>query len=206
MEMTRKILERAGYSVRCAAGFAAAQEMLMDFTPDGIILENNSADSAGFDYCGELRRETVVPIMVLSNSKDDELPALRAGATDFLKKPFDFDILKARVSVMLNDEAVYLPPPGEGDFEALAAEAKDQPPQEDAQEQPAHMNKGRMNRLYLAAAACLLAVFVGFAVYSKVISHPGLASLPEIDVPLSEWPFKIDENAGPYNGKNEFTC
>ena len=104
MDITKRILERAGYSVCCASEFRAAQELLMDLTPDGIILGNDLPDIEGIYYCRQLRGESAVPIMFLSNIKDDELEALQAGATDFLKKPFDYNILKARISVMLKSK------------------------------------------------------------------------------------------------------
>jgi len=101
MVLTRKILERKGYSIRCA-GFDGAREHLMDFTPDGIIIENDPPDGMGLDYCRELRKESAVPVMLLSNVKEDELPALQAGANDFLKKPYDYNIMIARIGIMLN--------------------------------------------------------------------------------------------------------
>ena len=83
MDITKRILERAGYAVWCASGFKVAQELLIDLTPDGIILENDLPDIKGIDYCKRLREEIAAPIMFLSNVKDDELEALQAGATDF---------------------------------------------------------------------------------------------------------------------------
>ena len=107
MDLTKKILERAGYSVRCAVGITDAQEQLMDFAPDGIILESDLPDGKGLDFCCELRKESDIPIMFLSNDKEDELPALEAGANDFLKKPFDYAIIKARINVMLDTGVLF---------------------------------------------------------------------------------------------------
>lgn len=106
MEITKKILEREGYTVRCASGLAGAREQLIDFTPDGIVTESELPDGNGLCFCRELRSEIDVPIMLLSNIREDELPALQAGANDFLKKPFDYEILKARINVMLYGSAV----------------------------------------------------------------------------------------------------
>lgn len=117
MDLTKKILEREGYSVRCAAGLSGAREQLMDFTPDGIILDKDLPDGNGLEYCGYLRRNAYVPVMVLSNAKEDELPALKSGANDFLKKPFDYEIMKARIGIMLNANDVLLAADGEEDAE-----------------------------------------------------------------------------------------
>ena len=102
MEKTKKILERSGYSVRSAVDIAEARKQLMDYIPDGVILENELSDGNGIEFCRELRETSDVPVMFLSGCKDDELTALQVGADDFLKKPFDYDVLKARLKIMLN--------------------------------------------------------------------------------------------------------
>ena len=103
MDITGRILERAGYAVRTAIGSAGAEELLADYTPDAIMLSNELPDAEGLEYCRELRKKISVPIMYMSNNREDELQALKAGANDFLKKPFDSEILKYRLSVMMND-------------------------------------------------------------------------------------------------------
>jgi len=101
LDITKRILERAGYTVHCAVGAEGAREILADYSPDGIVLEVDLSDATGLDYYNELREKTSVPIMVLSNNKGDELTALQAGANDFLKKPFDYEIMTARIGAML---------------------------------------------------------------------------------------------------------
>jgi DNA-binding response OmpR family regulator len=66
--------------VRFASTVAGAKELLLDYTPDIIILEKDLPDADGLEYCRELRSASDVLIMLLSNDKDDELPALDAGA------------------------------------------------------------------------------------------------------------------------------
>jgi len=102
MELTRKILERLGYSVRCATSVAGAREHMQDRMPDAIVLDNNLSDGDGIAFCRELRENAAIPVMIISDKKDDELAAFQAGASDFLKKPVDYEILKARIGVMLN--------------------------------------------------------------------------------------------------------
>ena len=101
MEMVRRILERAGYSVRLAAGIAGAREWFDDFTPDGVILENELPDGSGLGLLRELREKSGVPVLFMSGDREDELPALKAGANDFLKKPCDYGIMIARLGIML---------------------------------------------------------------------------------------------------------
>jgi DNA-binding response OmpR family regulator len=40
-----------------------------------------------------------MPIMFVSGNREDELPALKAGANDFLKKPCDYDVMIARLGI-----------------------------------------------------------------------------------------------------------
>ena len=109
MDLTKRILERAGFTVRCAVGLDGAQEQLSDYTPDGIILGNELPDGCGFDYMREQLAEKGIPVMFLSNSRDDELAALNAGANDFLKRPYDYEVLVTRINRMLSSPAVSEP-------------------------------------------------------------------------------------------------
>lgn len=97
MELTARILGRDGYSVRKAIGFAEAIEQLRSFTPDGIVLESDLPDKNGLDCCRELRTKSETPIFFISGCSEDELPAFEAGASDFMKKPEDFELMKARL-------------------------------------------------------------------------------------------------------------
>lgn len=101
LEFARRILERAGYIVYCAEGIAGAREHLLDHTPDGVILDSDITDGNAFDFCRELCAETGVPVLFMSGDAADELPALLAGADDYLKRTSDYGIIKARISHML---------------------------------------------------------------------------------------------------------
>ena len=105
MDYTKRILERAGYRVRCAACPAGAREALLDYPFDGILLESDFSGGRGIEYCRTLTSVVDAPVMVLSGSRGDELPALQAGAFDVLKKPYDFEVMKARLHVMLGEQA-----------------------------------------------------------------------------------------------------
>jgi DNA-binding response OmpR family regulator len=101
MELTRRILERAGYSVRLATGLAGAREWLADYTPDGIILEKELPDGSGLDFLRELREKSAMPVLFVSGQWEDELPALNAGASDYMKKPYNYSVMIARLGVIM---------------------------------------------------------------------------------------------------------
>ena len=210
MDITRKILERAGYSVRIAVGLAGAREMLMDFMPDGIVLENDLPDISGLEYCRELRKENVVPIMFLSGSKDDEILALQAGANDFLKKPFDYEIFKARLGVMLNANVIDLARE-EDDFGSESVDVWDASKAD--RRRPAALATGSgapgqvrapsgLGRVFAIAAACLVVVMVVAFSANLISGRSDVVEIPSGQVPLAEPPFQtIDENAVPYLGE-----
>ena len=102
MDIKIRILERAGYTVRSALGCDQARELLKEFSPDGIILESAPLDGCGIEFLRELNEQRDVPIMFLSDKREDEVDALQAGAYDFLRKPYNFDVLLTRVHMMIN--------------------------------------------------------------------------------------------------------
>lgn len=70
---------------------------------DAIILDINLPEKDGITVCRELRqKEKDVPIIMLTSrsGKDDIIVGLEAGADDYLPKPFDYDILIARLEAL----------------------------------------------------------------------------------------------------------
>ena len=212
-DITKKILERAGYSVRCAVGIAGARERLADYLPDGIVMEKDLPDGNGIEYCGELLKAGSIPIMIISNDKENELPALRAGASDFLKKPFDFDIMKARLSVMLGPGGDALPESGvkiRTVSGAAAADTKtasqvratdtDAMPDEQAQwpdvrdDSEARQYKRQKASIqkrakYLTVAVACVAFII---IIATILTTNGTINLPDINVPMSKLPVETE--------------
>ena len=210
MDITKKILERVGYSVRCAEGMAEAKELLAEYTPDVIILENDLTDGRGLDYCRELRGDNVAPIMFLSNDKSDELPSFKAGATDFLKKPFDYEILKARIGVMLDNKKI--PASADGDTQnGNGNTAYDRIRPEipsggtDKKADANNLKTVRSKRMYIAAASCIAFIVLGVYLFITLNDRSTYVDLFTDNVPLAQYgrdvslPLK-DENARPYAG------
>ena len=211
MDITKRILERAGYSVRCAIGFAGARELLMSYEPDGIILESHLPDGDGIDFCRELCDEYAMPVLFLSNDKDDELPALQAGSADYLKKPFDYDILKARLSIMLNSKISVFPEiddeqsSGDGGFtepheERYGKEQDDNVLRDIISVSTKQKTPTGRKGIYMAAAACLLVLLLGIGGLFLFNNRSPYSEIPEADVPLGAFPISVDKNAKPYAG------
>lgn len=69
-----------------------------------ILLDLGLPDMSGLDVCRELRRLTIqTPIIILTVQKDPETAAelLNCGADDFLTKPFNGNVLRARIAAVL---------------------------------------------------------------------------------------------------------
>jgi len=193
MDITKRILERAGYSVRCAIGFAEARKLLTEFEPDGIVLENDLPDGHGIEYCRELRENSAAPIMFFSNTKEDELPALLAGATDFLKKPFDYDVMKARIGVMINNKS----------NAAISISKEEELPQpitpDPLTETIAASKFLKPKYLYLASAMCLLCILIGTMFNNIFRDNTEYFELGNNPIPMAWSPLPvIDTNAKPY--------
>ena len=71
--------------------------------PDLVILDLGLPDMAGVDVCRELRRDSMVPIVVLSarHAEDEKVQLLTMGADDYVTKPFGLAELVARVQAQL---------------------------------------------------------------------------------------------------------
>ena len=75
--------------------------------PDVVLLDLGLPDMEGVAVCGEIRKWSRVPILVLSarHRDDEKVELLDAGADDYMTKPFSTDELKARVRALLRRSA-----------------------------------------------------------------------------------------------------
>ncbi|OZE83399.1 DNA-binding response regulator [Rhodococcus sp. 15-649-1-2] len=96
-------LKVRGYDVVAAASGAEALRVAADFHPEVVLLDLGLPDFDGVEVIGGLRGWTDVPIVVLSARTDsaDTVDALDAGADDFVTKPFEMDVLLARLRAAL---------------------------------------------------------------------------------------------------------
>jgi FixJ family two-component response regulator len=94
------LIESTGQTVR---SFASAEAFLDNYNPEQpgcLLLDVRMPSMSGLELQGELlRREIFIPIIFLSGHAGipDSAKAFRAGAVDFLEKPFDNEILLERI-------------------------------------------------------------------------------------------------------------
>jgi DNA-binding response OmpR family regulator len=92
-----------GYEVITASDGLTALEVTREEQPDLLVLDLMLPRLDGFEVCRILRRETSVPILMLTARTDevDRVVGLEVGADDYLTKPFSMRELLARVRALL---------------------------------------------------------------------------------------------------------
>ncbi|HCX62106.1 MAG TPA: DNA-binding response regulator [Clostridiales bacterium] len=108
LEINREYFEGRGYEVVCASTMAKARFLLGEHAPDLILLDVMMPDGSGFDFCSELRQKTNAPIIFLTCRDENEsvVKGLLQGGDDYVTKPYDLNILNARVAAQLRRSGV----------------------------------------------------------------------------------------------------
>jgi two-component system alkaline phosphatase synthesis response regulator PhoP len=103
VKQARDYLENGGFRVASAADGTTALAIARHERPDLIVLDLNLPGTDGLDVCRALRRESDVPIIMLTARVDetDRLIGLELGADDYITKPFSPRELVARVRAVL---------------------------------------------------------------------------------------------------------
>ena len=103
LEALRYSLEREGYAVETAIDGEQALNAARSVRPELVILDVMLPQLDGFEVCRILRRESDVPIMMLTarGEEIDRVVGLELGADDYVTKPFSIRELMARVRNML---------------------------------------------------------------------------------------------------------
>ena len=96
-------LKKQGYQVDTANDGQAAIDKAKQYKPDLILLDIMLPGIDGFEVCRILRKDMIVPILMLT-ARDDEIDrvvGLEVGADDYLTKPFSMRELIARIKALL---------------------------------------------------------------------------------------------------------
>ena len=108
-------LEKEGFAVRVATDGAQGISLARGSSPDLVLLDLMLPGVDGLDVCRALRRESPVPIVMLTAKSEevDKVVGLELGADDYITKPFSMRELIARVRAQLR-RAEMTPPTGGG--------------------------------------------------------------------------------------------
>ena len=92
-----------GWEARKAGDLTRVMEEFTAFAPHLVLLDIGLPFRNGYHWCAEIRKLSQVPIVFLSSASDNMnvVMAMNMGGDDFIAKPFDLEVLAAKVQALL---------------------------------------------------------------------------------------------------------
>lgn len=92
-----------GYESKCIVDFKNVLNEFASFNPQLVLLDISLPFFNGYHWCSEIRKISKVPIVFISSTSDNMniVLAITQGADDFISKPFDLNVLTAKVQALL---------------------------------------------------------------------------------------------------------
>lgn len=103
VQSVKRHLESWGYEVFQIEDFSNVLQEFVKKDPQLVLLDLKLPFYNGFHWCEEIRKISQVPVLFLSSAADNMnmVMAMSRGADDFIAKPFDLDVLAAKVQAVL---------------------------------------------------------------------------------------------------------
>ncbi len=101
--LLKQNLERWGYEIFCVDQFDDVTGQVLREEPHLVLLDIMLPGLNGFYWCEQIRKHSKVPIMFISSAADNMniVMAMNMGGDDFISKPFDINVLLAKISAIL---------------------------------------------------------------------------------------------------------
>jgi len=101
--INNEYLKSQDYETYCAPTLREARFQLEKWAPNLVLLDVMLPDGSGLDFCQELRQKTTVPVIFLTCRDENEniVQGLLQGGDDYITKPYDLNVLGARVAAQL---------------------------------------------------------------------------------------------------------
>jgi len=101
--MTAEYFNAFGVSTFVVTSSEECLSFLSEYQTDLILLDINLVESSGFDLCKIIRKDYDTPIFFVSArvSTDDMLIALNIGGDDYITKPYELNVLLAKIKARL---------------------------------------------------------------------------------------------------------
>lgn len=95
-------LQHVGYEVCQAADLQQGREVFQTRQPNLVVVDSDLPDGSGVEFCGWLQRQCHPLVLILSarSMESDIVSGLRAGADDYLTKPFGMQEFLARIDAL----------------------------------------------------------------------------------------------------------
>ena len=99
-ELLRDFLRAENYTISLAETGEKALSLYEKYGARLVVLDIMLPGIDGFEVCRKIREQENTPILIVSakDSKEDKLNGLILGADDYIEKPYDIDILLAKIS------------------------------------------------------------------------------------------------------------
>ena len=102
-EEIRKHIQTWGCEAKCVTDFKNVLTEFASFSPQLVLIDIMLPFYNGYHWCSEIRKISKVPVIFISSAADNMniVMAINMGGDDFISKPFDLDVLTAKVQAML---------------------------------------------------------------------------------------------------------
>ncbi len=99
----REYLEKWEYQISLICEFSNVWKECIELGPDLILMDINLPFYDGFYWCQKIREYSKVPMIFISsrNSDQDKIMAIAQGGDDYIEKPFNLSLLKAKIQAIL---------------------------------------------------------------------------------------------------------
>lgn len=102
-DQIKKQIDSWGYDSKIVSDFQNVIPEFIKYSPSLVLLDISLPFFNGFHWCEEIRKISKVPIIFISSASDNMniVMAIQYGADDFIAKPFDLQVLTAKIQAIL---------------------------------------------------------------------------------------------------------
>ncbi|MEH7304929.1 response regulator transcription factor [Neobacillus drentensis] len=103
VSLLKEHLHKFGYDTKSVDNFEAVRAQFEQYEPHLVLLDVNLPKFDGYYWCRQIRSISTCPILFISarDGKMDQVMALENGADDYITKPFDYEIVTAKINSQL---------------------------------------------------------------------------------------------------------
>jgi DNA-binding response OmpR family regulator len=105
LQLVKIQLQRAGFDVQISLNGNGIMKMAVDGHPDVILLDIAMDGISGGDICKKLKtydKTAAIPVIMISANDNIEYIANACGANDYVRKPFNVQAIKEKISRFVN--------------------------------------------------------------------------------------------------------
>lgn len=99
----KRHLEKWNFEVYVVEDFEHVMEVFLDYQPTLVLLDISLPFYNGYHWCQEMLKVSEIPIIFISSTNENMniVMAMNMGADDFINKPFDLNVITAKIQAMI---------------------------------------------------------------------------------------------------------